>query len=89
LSAAALANRYNNPDHHTNNWEQSTMTINTKSGLTTFDAVGLAEGFIEAESEDQIIEAWQYLHDTGVAYQLQGWFGRTASDLIAQGVING
>jgi len=66
------------------------MSINTKSsGLTTFDAVGLAEGFIEAESEDQVIDAWQYLHDTGVAYQLQGWFGRTAQSLIAQGVING
>jgi hypothetical protein len=66
------------------------MSINTKSsGLTTFDAVGLAEGFIEAKSEDQVIEAWQYLHDTGVAYQLQGWFGRTAQSLIAQGVING
>jgi len=36
-----------------------------------------------------VIEAWQYLHDTRIAYQLQGWFGRTASDLIAQGVING
>lgn len=64
--------------------------INLKSsGLTVFDAVGLAEGFIEAESEEQVIEAWQYLHDTGTAYQLQGWFGRTARDLIAQGVING
>jgi UDP-N-acetylenolpyruvoylglucosamine reductase len=64
--------------------------INLKSsGLTTFDAVGLAKGFIEAESEEQVIEAWQYLHDTRIAYQLQGWFGRTASDLIAQGVING
>ena len=65
-------------------------TTNLKlSGLTTFDAVGLAEGFIKAESEEQVIEAWQYLHDTGTAYRLQGWFGRTARDLIAQGVISG
>lgn len=63
-------------------------TINLKSsGLTTFDAVGLAEGFIEAESEEQVIAAWQYLHDTGVAYQLQGWFGRTARYLLSEGVI--
>lgn len=55
--------------------------------MTTFDAVGIAEGFIEAD-EDQVIEAWQYLHDSRIAYQLQGWFGRTAQSLIEQGVIN-
>jgi hypothetical protein len=56
--------------------------------MDTFTAVGLAEGFIEADSEQQIIEAWQTLHDTGLAYRLQGFFGRTAQDLIAQGVIS-
>jgi len=56
--------------------------------MDTFTAVGLAEGFIEADSEQQIIEAWQTLHDTGLAYKLQGFFGRTAQDLIAQGVIS-
>lgn len=56
--------------------------------MNTFDAVGIAEGFIEAD-QDQIIEAWQYLHDTGLAYQLQGWFGRTAQQLINDGIIAG
>lgn len=56
--------------------------------MDIYTATGLAEGFIEADSEDQIIEAWQTLHDTGVAYQLQGWFGRTAQNLIAQGIIS-
>jgi hypothetical protein len=56
--------------------------------MDDYTATGLAEGFIEAESENQIIEAWQYLHDTRLAYQLQGWFGRTATDLIEQGIIN-
>ena len=55
--------------------------------MNAYTATGLAEGFIEADSEEQIIEAWQYLHDTRLAYTLQGWFGRTAQDLIAQGVI--
>ena len=55
--------------------------------MDAFTATGLAEGFIEADSEEQIIEAWQYLHDSGLAYSLQGWFGRTAQGLIAQGVI--
>ena len=52
-----------------------------------YRAVGLAEGF-EQGTEKEIIEAWQYLHDTGHAYKLQGWFGRTARDLINEGVIN-
>ena len=56
--------------------------------MDNYTATGLAEGFIEAENEEQIIEAWQHLHDTGLAYQLQGWFGRTVTDLIEQGVIN-
>tara|TARA_R110002020_G_scaffold415740_1_gene625026 strand:+ start:260 stop:442 length:183 start_codon:yes stop_codon:yes gene_type:complete len=56
--------------------------------LDNYTATGLAEGFVEAESEEQIIEAWQYLHDTGLAYKLQGWFGREARRLIENGIIN-
>lgn len=55
--------------------------------MDNYQAVGIAEGFIEAESEDQVIAAWQHLHDTGLAYRLQGYFGRTARDLIAAGII--
>ena len=54
--------------------------------MDTYTAVGLAEGFIEAESQEQVIEAWQYLIDTGLAWQLQGWFGRTAAHLISEGI---
>ena len=55
--------------------------------MNDYEAVGLAEGFIEAESQEQVIEALQYLHDTGLAYKLQGWFGRTAQDLLNAGYI--
>ena len=55
--------------------------------LTTYRAVGLAEGFEEG-TEEEVIEAWQWLHDTGHAYKLQGWFGRTAQQLIQDGIIN-
>lgn len=56
--------------------------------FNSYDAIGIAEGFIEAESEEQVIAAWQYLVNTGLAWSLQGWFGRTARDLIDQGIIN-
>jgi hypothetical protein len=56
--------------------------------MDNYTAVGLAEGFIEADDEQQVIDAWQHLHDTRLAYQLQGFFGRTAQNLIAQGVIS-
>jgi hypothetical protein len=55
--------------------------------INTFQAVGIAEGFIEADSEEQVLEAWQYLVDSGIVWQLQGWFGRTATDLIERGFI--
>ena len=56
--------------------------------MNSYLAVGIAEGFIEADSADQVIQAWQYLHDSGLGYQLQGWFGRTLLSLIEEGIIN-
>ena len=53
--------------------------------MDTFNAVGIAEGFIEAESEEQVVEAWQHLINTGLAWSLQGWFGRQANALIVNG----
>jgi hypothetical protein len=56
--------------------------------MDNYQAVGLAEGFIEADSEEQILEAWQYLHDTRLGYGLQGFFGRTLRNLLDEGLIN-
>lgn len=50
-------------------------------------AVMIAEGVDEPESEEQYLEAWQYLVDTGLAWQLQGFFGRMATRLIEAGHI--
>lgn len=57
--------------------------------MDTLHAVYVVEGVVEAESEDEVREAWQHLHDTGIAYQMQGWYGRTAKHLVETGVING
>jgi hypothetical protein len=56
--------------------------------MNSYDAVGIAEGFIECDSEEKVLEAWQYLHDTRIGYQLQGFFGRTLNQLLNEGLIN-
>lgn len=55
--------------------------------MTNYTAVSIAEGFCDHEpTEQETIEAWQHLIDTGLAWTLQGWFGRYATSLIEQGV---
>jgi hypothetical protein len=56
--------------------------------MDNYDAVGIAEGFIEVDCEERVLEAWQHLHDTRIGYQLQGHFGRTLKQLLDEGLIN-
>lgn len=59
-----------------------------KVKMTTYMACAIAEGFCEGKdaSEEEQIEAWQYLIDTGRCWTLQGWYGRTAKGLIDAGI---
>jgi len=53
----------------------------------SFTATGICEGFVESDgTEEHVIAAWQYLIDTDLCWQLQGWFGRAAESLIEQGI---
>jgi hypothetical protein len=57
--------------------------------MTPYEACSIVEGFCDGEpDEDEILEAWQFLVDQGLAWRLQGWYGRTAALLIEQGIIN-
>jgi hypothetical protein len=56
--------------------------------MDDYRAVGVVEGWIPIDDMDEVVEAWQHLHDTGLAYQLQGWFGREAQNLIESKIIN-
>jgi hypothetical protein len=51
------------------------------------DLVSIVEG-IEDATVDQQLTAWQELIDTGMIDHLQGWYGRTARQLIEQGLLS-
>ena len=54
--------------------------------MSNIEAIDIAEGHTEAESNEHYVAAWQQLIDTGLAWSLQGWFGRRAMQLIESGV---
>ena len=54
--------------------------------MDVFEATMIAEGVYEAGSQEQYMEAWQKLIDTGTCWSLQGWFGRVATQLIEDGI---
>jgi hypothetical protein len=64
--------------------------MNTSIKWTPYLASAYAEGFCEGEgaSQQEQLEAWAYLIKTGQCWSLQGWYGRTAENLIARGVIS-
>ena len=59
--------------------------------MTDSEAIDLAEGLVEPkgdtpeEQDTHLLAAWQHLINTGLAWQLQGWFGRRAASLIKEG----
>lgn len=56
--------------------------------MTAYIACSIAEGFSDGEpTEEDLNAAWQWLVDTGTCWHLQGWYGRSAMDLIESGTI--
>jgi len=62
---------------------QATLNADGKFDLTT-RIIEFETGEI---TEEQVIELFQYLVDTGLAWSLQGSYGRTAEALLEAGVI--
>lgn len=72
--------------------ETTNVAYETKLGngseMTSYMATGLAEGFEQSSDVRDTIRAWSFLIGTGLCYQLQGWFGRTAQNVISSGVMD-
>ena len=55
-----------------------------------FDSVSAIMAYESGEAdEEQVLELFQYLVDTGLAWSLQGSYGRTARHLLDEGLIEG
>lgn len=54
--------------------------------MNTLDAVLLIENPEPGTTLADILPAWQTLIDSGVVWQLQGFYGRTATGLINSGM---
>jgi hypothetical protein len=67
------------------NADKAKLAVSTE--LDDLTATLIAEGVEEAD-EATTLAAWQHLVDTGLAWRLQGFFGRTAQRLIDAGLIH-
>lgn len=62
--------------------------MSNNESMSTFTAIMIIEGQEEVETFEEYLEAAQVLVDTGLAWTLQGYFGRTCVELIRQGLIH-
>jgi hypothetical protein len=58
----------------------------TEKPLDNLRAVMIADG-VEDATPEETLEAWQYLHDSGLGYALKGHFADTLGRMLGEGEI--
>lgn len=61
------------------------MSTTTKADFDAVDFIMRLEGEADDLTQDEVIEGFQHLIDTGMVWSLQGSYGRAAMSLIEQG----
>lgn len=58
------------------------------ASMNTTQAINIIESLDpHVSSQKEYFAAWQHLVNTGVVWELQGWYGRTAMAYIKKGLI--
>lgn len=55
--------------------------------VDALQAILICEGVQTPQDEQEYIEAWQYLLDSGTIWKLQGWYQRQAMDMLNEGIL--
>ena len=70
--------------------ENNQQKLNLFVVSDVYTACGIIEEFVQipdgVDTYTANVQAWQYLIDSGHAWTLQGWYGRTAMSLIDDGI---
>ena len=70
--------------------ENNQQKLNLFVVSDVYTACGIIEEFVQipdgVDTYTANVQAWQYLIDSGHAWTLQGWYGRTAVSLIDDGI---
>ena len=70
--------------------ENNQQKLNFFEVTDVYTACGIIEEFVQipdgVDTYTANVQAWQYLIDSGHAWTLQGWYGRTAVSLIDDGI---
>lgn len=56
--------------------------------MDALTAIQIVEEPTEETTHDEIVAAWQFLHTSGIGYQLQGSYQRGMAELLARGLIS-
>ena len=60
---------------------------NKQKAEMLYNATMITEGAMNETNDKSYIQAWQHLVDTGVVWELQGFFGRAAHRMLSEGTL--